>query len=229
MNQALLEVKGLKKSYRAPDGSVRQVVDLPRLSMNMGDQWALEGSSGTGKTTLLHLIAGILRPDKGRVAIEGEDLTGMDEAGRDSLRAHKIGYIFQTFNLLQGYTALENVLVAMSFAGEPDLALAESLLKRVGLERRLHDRPGQLSTGQQQRVAVARALAKKPALVLADEPTGNLDQENAAGVLALIKETAREAGAGLLLVSHDPAVTGSFSKRLKLKHAKNPKGGHHDR
>ena len=224
MTSNLLEIKNLKKSYIAPDGSRRQVVNLPKLRMNPGEQWALEGSSGSGKTTLLHLLAGILKADSGSISLNGANLAAMDEAGRDQLRAEKIGYIFQTFNLLQGYTALENVMMAMSFAHQADEAKATSLLKRVGLGSRMHDRPGQLSTGQQQRVAVARALAKSPALVLADEPTGNLDSENAAGVLALIRRVCHEAGAGLLLVSHDKAVTHSFSKRLRLATVK--KGGH---
>jgi ABC-type lipoprotein export system ATPase subunit len=118
---------------------------------------------------------------------------------------------------LQGYSALENVLVAMSFAGSHDIFRAESLLKRVGLGSRIHDRPGQLSTGQQQRVAVARALSKRPSLVLADEPTGNLDPSNAGAVLGLIKEICQEAEAGLLLVSHDPDLTAAFPHRLVLK------------
>jgi putative ABC transport system ATP-binding protein len=217
MNESLLEIRGLKKSYRAPDGEERKVVDLPKLNMAKGEQWALEGSSGSGKTTLLNLLAGILRPDSGSIRLGGTELTSLDEAGRDKSRAEKIGYIFQTFNLLQGYTALENVLVAMSFAGQVDHSRAENLLKRVGLGQRMHDRPGQLSTGQQQRVAVARALSKQPSLVLADEPTGNLDESNAGQVLKLIREACSEVGAGLLLVSHDPAITRAFRMRLSLK------------
>jgi ABC-type lipoprotein export system ATPase subunit len=213
----LLEIRGLKKSYRDPEGGLRKVVDLAHLKLERGEQRALGGLSGSGKTTLLHLLAGILKPDSGKVLLEGRELSALEEAQRDSLRAEKIGYIFQTFNLLQGYTALENVMLAMSFASAPERPRAEALLKRVGLESRMHDRPGQLSTGQQQRVAVARALAKKPALVLADEPTGNLDQANASAVLKLIREVCSEAQAGLLLVSHDPKVTGSFSKRMKLR------------
>ncbi len=216
MSQALLDIRDLKKSYRAPDGRLRKVVDLPALSLAQGEQWALEGASGSGKTTLLNLLAGILRPDSGSIRLDGTDLAVLDEAGRDRFRAERIGYIFQTFNLLQGYTALENVMVAMSFAGPVDPARAEDLLKRVGLGQRMHDRPRQLSTGQQQRVAVARALSKRPSLVLADEPTGNLDEANAGQVLALIQETCSEAGAGLLLVSHDPGITRLFAKGLKL-------------
>jgi ABC-type lipoprotein export system ATPase subunit len=207
----------LKKDYRAPDGSVRRVVDLAAFSMGPGEQWALEGSSGSGKTTLLHLVAGVLRPDKGSILIQGRDLPALEESVRDRLRAEKIGYIFQAFNLLQGYSAIENVMIAMSFAGKADPSRAAALLKRVGLGQRLHDRPGQLSTGQQQRVAVARALSKNPALVLADEPTGNLDEENAKEVLSLVREVCQEAGAGLLLVSHDPEVILAFPQRLSLK------------
>jgi putative ABC transport system ATP-binding protein len=217
MGEALLEIRALKKSYHAPNGDERKVVDLPKLSLAKGEQWALEGASGSGKTTLLNLLAGILRPDSGSIRLLGMDLAGLDEAARDSIRAHQIGYIFQTFNLLQGYTALENVLLAMSFSGPVDRGRAEALLKRVGLGSHMQDRPGQLSTGQQQRVAVARALSKQPALILADEPTGNLDAANAEQVLKLIREASAEAGAGLVLVSHDPSVTRSFSKRLKLK------------
>jgi len=217
MPQPLLEIKNLKKSFRAPDGSDRRVVDLPKFSMKAGEQWALEGHSGSGKTTLLHLVAGVLRPDSGSITLQGEELTELKESQRDHLRAEKIGYIFQTFNLLQGYSALENVMVAMSFTGHAERGKAEALLRRVGLEGRLHDRPGQLSTGQQQRVAVARALCKKPALVLADEPTGNLDEGNADEVLALIRDVCREAGAGLLLVSHDHGVIRSFSRHLALR------------
>jgi ABC-type lipoprotein export system ATPase subunit len=217
MSQALLEIGNLKKSYHAPDGSVRGVVDLAAFAMQAGEQWALQGSSGSGKTTLLHLVAGVLKPDSGKILLQGRDIPALSEPERDHLRAQKIGYIFQTFNLLQGYSALENVMIAMSFAGLADAHRASALLDRVGLGQRLHDRPGQLSTGQQQRVAVARALCKNPSLVLADEPTGNLDEDNARDVLGLIREVCGEAGAGLLLVSHDPGVIQSFQQSLALK------------
>ena len=180
--------------------------------MDKGQHFALSGSSGSGKTTLLNLIAGILQPDEGRVELDGRSISGANEALRDRLRAELLGYIFQTFNLLQGYTCLENVLLGMSFGGKPDRARAVELLGRVGLSRRLEYFPRQLSSGQQQRVAVARALANQPKLVLADEPTGNLDPENAAEVLALIRDTCKENGAALLLVSHDKSVLGQFEE-----------------
>jgi len=180
--------------------------------MEKGQHFALSGSSGSGKTTLLNLIAGILQPDEGRVELDGRSISGANEALRDRIRAELLGYIFQTFNLLQGYTCLENVLLGMSFGGKPDRARAEELLGRVGLSSRLEYFPRQLSSGQQQRVAVARALANQPKLVLADEPTGNLDPENAAEVLGLIRDTCKENGAALLLVSHDKSVLGQFEE-----------------
>src|SRR5205085_8814324 len=166
--------------------------------------------------TFLNLIAGILKPDTGRIQLDGVEISALSESRRDRLRAEKIGYIFQTFNLLQGYTCLENVLLGMSFGAGADRHFAEALLKRVGLSDRLKHYPRQLSTGQQQRVAVARALANKPKLVLADEPTGNLDHKRAADAIGLIREICHENGAALLLVSHDPAVLARFETVVQL-------------
>lgn len=176
----------------------------------MRHTWRIEGESGLGKTTFLHLIAGILKPDTGRIIIAGQAMSDLSELERDRLRATTIGYIFQTFNLLQGYTCLENVLLGMSFGPGADKAFAEMLLRRVGLGEHLKHRPRQLSIGQQQRVAVARALANKPKLVLADEPTGNLDHKNGLKSVALIREVCRENGAALLLVSHDREILSQF-------------------
>src|SRR5476649_582316 len=156
------------------------------------------------------LTKSFLSPEGGRVPIDGAEMTGLSESKRDRLRAEKIGYIFQTFNLLQGYSCLENVVLGMAFGPGADKARAQAMLERVGLGHRLHHRPRQISTGQQQRVAVARALAARPKLVLADEPTGNLDRKNSREALALIRETCRENGAALLLVSHDEEVLAQF-------------------
>ena len=208
----LLTVSQLKKSFVTPDGSLHTVVNVDSFNVDEREQVALEGESGSGKTTFLHLIAGILKPDSGSIVIAGREMSALNESARDRLRATTIGYIFQTFNLLQGYTCLENVLLGMSFGAGADRDFAGALLERVGLASRLSHRPRQLSTGQQQRVAVARALANKPKLVLADEPTGNLDQKNARESLALIRETCRENGAALLLVSHDRDVLAQFDK-----------------
>ena len=213
---ALLEIENLRKTYRTPDGRILPVVDVPSFRIEPGEQVALSGPSGTGKTTFLNLIAGILAGDSGRITLDGQDLAALSEAARDRHRAAVIGYIFQTFNLLQGFSCLENVLLGMSFGPGADRARARSLLDRVGLGDRLDYFPRQLSTGQQQRVAVARALANRPKLVLADEPTGNLDPAHAAQALALIRGLCAEQGSALLLVSHDPSVLGSFPRRESL-------------
>lgn len=213
---ALLEIRGLRKAYRTPEGGTATVVDIAEFDLEASRQVALSGASGSGKTTFLNLIAGILTPDAGSVRLDGVEISSLPEAARDRVRATKIGYIFQTFNLLQGYTCLENVLLGMSFGPGPDRAWAETLLRRVGLGERLRHYPRQLSTGQQQRVAVARALANRPRLVLADEPTGNLDHHSAGESLRLIREACGESGAALLLVSHDRDVLGQFGDRKDL-------------
>ena len=206
----LLEISGLKKSFPTPDGARHTVIDVPEFSLAGKEQVALSGESGLGKTTLLHLIAGILKPDAGSIRLAGQEVSSLGESARDRLRANTLGYIFQTFNLLPAFTCLENVLLGMSFGPGVDRSFAETLLKRVGLGGRLQHYPRQLSTGQQQRVAVARALANRPKLVLADEPTGNLDHVNGGEALKLIRDACSENGAALLLVSHDREVLASF-------------------
>ncbi|HWL16725.1 MAG TPA: ABC transporter ATP-binding protein [Opitutus sp.] len=209
----MLDVVQLRKTFVAPDGERVEIVNVPAFTLGAGAQLGLRGESGSGKTTFLHLIAGILAADSGTVNVDGETMTALGEAERDRLRAAKIGYIFQSFNLLQGYTVIENVVLGMSFGPRgADRGHARELLERVGLGTRLHHFPRQLSTGQQQRVAVARALANRPRLVLADEPTGNLDRKHAHDSLRLIREVCRENGAALLLVSHDESVLREFEQ-----------------
>jgi putative ABC transport system ATP-binding protein len=206
----LLEISQLTKSYARPGGGRHRVLDVAAFALAAGGQLALRGESGSGKTTFLHLIAGILTADGGTLTLAGNNLVTLGEARRDRLRAETIGYIFQTFNLLQGHTVLENVELGMAFGRGVDRARAVALLRRVGLGDKHRHFPAQLSTGQQQRVAVARALANQPRLVLADEPTGNLDRRHAREALALIREVCHETGAALLLVSHDERVLASF-------------------
>jgi len=214
---SLLAIQSLQKSFVLPDGGKKMIVDVPAFSLAAGQQLALRGESGSGKTTFLHLLAGILAPDSGSVLLNGRDMAALGEPARDRLRAETIGYIFQTFNLLQGYTVLENVVLGMSFGPHGvGHEHARELLERVGLGHRLNHFPRQLSTGQQQRVAVARALANRPKLVLADEPTGNLDRKHARESLALIREVCRENGAALLLVSHDREVLAQFDDVAEL-------------
>ena len=208
---ALLDITNLTKSYVRPGGGgMHRVVDIANFTLAAGEQLALRGESGSGKTTFLNLIAGILAPDSGSIVLDGRELAALGESSRDRLRAETIGYIFQTFNLLQGHTVLENVELGMAFGRGVDRARAAALLQRVGLGDKHRHYPHQLSTGQQQRVAVARALANQPKLVLADEPTGNLDRRNAREALHLIREVCAETGAALLLVSHDERVLAAF-------------------
>jgi putative ABC transport system ATP-binding protein len=213
---ALLEISALRKGFDSPEGERTLVIDVAKFSVGGGEQVALQGSSGSGKTTFLNLIAGILRPDAGSIRVDGCEITSLSEGGRDEFRARTISYVFQTFNLLQGYTALENVLLGMMFGRGPDPAFARALLARVGLTDRMSYKPRQLSVGQQQRVALARALANRPRLVLADEPPGNLDHGRAREALALLREACRESGAALLLVSHDRDILGQFERVEEL-------------
>jgi len=209
----MLQLKDIKKSFRQPDGTELPVLDIPEFRVAPGEQVVLVGRSGCGKTTLLHVIAGISRPDSGKVRIDDWDLTLLPEAECDRFRAERIGYVFQTFNLLAGFSALENVLLSMRFArGRPDKARAKQLLNRVGLSHRTTHRPAQLSVGEQQRVAVARALANKPRLLLADEPTANVDAGHQQQILDLIRETCREEDVALILVTHSREVAEQFGR-----------------
>ena len=212
-----VRIQNLKKRYVGPDGSVVPVIDVHALDIADGEQVALIGTSGSGKTTLLHLIAGILAPDSGQIFFGDIDIASLSEAHRDVFRGQNLGYIFQTHHLLPGFTALENVLLGMSFTGRrADKQWAVHLLSEVGLSDRLDYRPAKLSVGQQQRVACARALANRPKLVLADEPTGALDERNAQQVLELIRRLCQEVSASLLLVSHDLNIANQLPRVLTL-------------
>lgn len=210
---ALLELRGIRKAFTGPDGGTQTILDVPEFRLEAGAELALAGTSGCGKTTFLNVIAGLLTPDAGDVVFDGETVSAYGEARRDAWRARELGYVFQTFHLLGGYTALENVLLGMMFGPGADRAHARELLERLGLGHRLDHRPHQLSIGQQQRVALARALANRPRLVLADEPTGNLDPRFALEALDMLRGLCRDAGAALLCVSHDPRVLDAFDAR----------------
>lgn len=216
LRMALLEIQQLQKSFRQPTGGPRRVINVDRFKLEEAEVLAIQGESGAGKSTFLNLVAGILTPDSGRVMVGGTEITGLREPDRDRWRARNLGYVFQSFNLLPGYSCLENILLAMSFGVGANRATARRLLQEVGLEAFLHHKPRQLSAGQQQRVAVARALANEPKLVLADEPTGNLDHRNTGEIVALIRESCRRAGAALLLVSHDRDVLATFPSVIQL-------------
>lgn len=214
----MLQLENVKKSYAQLDGSPLPILDIPEFRLGNGEQMVLMGRSGCGKSTLLHIIAGISRPDSGAVSVAGLDITRLSEAGRDRFRAEKIGYVFQTFNLLPGFSALENVILGMSFAsGRYDRDRAVSLLDRVGLADRASHKPTALSVGEQQRVAVARALANKPQLVLADEPTANVDPSNQQHIVDLIRDTCTEEGIALMIVTHTPEVANQFDRVDQLE------------
>ena len=207
----VLEVRDLKKSFLTDNG-VHQLIDIPKLEVAEGNQVVIMGESGSGKTTFLNLISGIINPDSGSVLIKGEDITKLKEAKRDRFRAANIGYIFQTFNLFQAFTALENVMLGMTFANNRSHARqrAKTILERVGLGHRLNYKPAQLSVGEQQRVSIARALANKPSLILADEPTANLDTRNRDVIIELIKEVCDEGNHSLVIVTHEAPVAEQF-------------------
>jgi putative ABC transport system ATP-binding protein len=217
MNE-VLTLHNVSKRFREADGNLLEVIRLRQFELGLGEQTVLVGESGSGKSTLLNLIAGILLPDEGEIVVNGTDPTKLSEAARDRFRAANIGYVFQSFNLLQGFTALENVLLGQMFGGGNGGAdRAIQLLKSVGLEHRLHHKPRALSVGEQQRVAIARALANAPPLVLADEPTGSLDAKNGTAVLELLRRVCTEGKHTLLLVTHDPQVMKSFEKVVRLE------------
>jgi putative ABC transport system ATP-binding protein len=212
-----LELHDVKKSYREPEGHLLPILNIPHFKMGQGEQVALIGSSGGGKTTLLNAISGITSVDSGSIKINNTDLTRMAEAGRDRFRAERIGYVFQTFNLLPAFSALENVLLGMSFSGgTPKKQFARELLEKVGLKHRLSHRPYQMSVGEQQRVAIARALVKTPTLLLADEPTANVDPSNQQVVLDLIRNTCKDFNVSLLLVTHAMEVSRQFERVEQL-------------
>jgi putative ABC transport system ATP-binding protein len=213
----MLDITDLRKAFVEPGGDRLPILNVRQFSVDAGEQVVLMGRSGSGKTTLLHTIAGLSRPDQGRVKIDGVEMTQLPEAGRDRLRADKIGYVFQTFNLLAGFSALENVLLGMAFAsGKSDSDRARHLLERVGLTHRLKHKPQMLSVGERQRVAVARALANKPKLLLADEPTANVDSGHQQQIVDLIRTTCHEENVALLLVTHTPEVASQFNRVVQL-------------
>ena len=213
----MLRIENIKKSYSQPDGSRVEIIDIPYFSVAEGEQMVLIGPSGCGKSTLLHTIAGITAPDSGKVFLDGVELTKYSEAGRDKIRADKLGYVFQTFNLLPAFSALENVVLGMTFSSKSQsTSRARTLLERVGLGHCLGNKPRALSVGEQQRVAVARALANRPKLLLADEPTANVDPQNQQQIVNLISQTCKEENIALLMVTHSMEVASQFRRVDRL-------------
>ncbi len=201
----MIVAEGLEKSYTS-GGRPLPVLRSVDLEVDAESFVSIVGPSGSGKTTLLGLLAGLDEPSAGRVLLDGQDLFALTEDGRAELRSHKVGFVFQTFHLLPTLTALENVLVPLELRGTPSAEArgrAGGLLERVGLSGRLEHYPSQLSGGEQQRVALARAFANRPLVLFADEPTGNLDRETGASIVAMLEELNREERTTLVLVTHD--------------------------
>ncbi|HBL46387.1 ABC transporter ATP-binding protein [Gimesia sp.] len=208
-----LLLENVKKSYREPDGSSLPILDIERFEIKDQEQVVLIGESGSGKSTLLNVISGITAVDSGKVTIAGTEIASMAEVVRDQFRAERIGIVFQTFNLLPAFSALENVLLGMSFSRKkPSRDRAKELLALVGLEHRLHHHPRQMSVGEQQRVAVARALANQPRLLLADEPTANVDLANQQTILELLRDACHQNQIAMLLVTHSQEVAKQFER-----------------
>lgn len=212
----LLTVNDIHKTYDTADGpfAVLRGIDL---SLDKGETLALTGESGSGKSTLLHLIGGLDVPDRGQIMLSGQDVAAMDDGKRAALRRGTVGVVFQQFNLIPSLKVVDNIAFQARLAGQNDTDWAAVLADRMGLGPQLNKYPEQLSGGQQQRVAIARTLAPKPRLVLADEPTGNLDEATAATVMDLMLELASETGAGLLMVTHSTALAGRLSRRVHLR------------
>ena len=213
----LIRVEALGKTVPSA-GTGLTILESISFGIAAGEAVAIVGVSGSGKSTLLGLLAGLDTPTTGRVRIDGHDLTELDEDGRAALRARMVGFVFQSFQLLPAMTALENVMLPLELAGARDArSAAQAMLGRVGLAARLTHYPKQLSGGEQQRVAIARAFVTQPAILLADEPTGNLDTATGTQIIELMFELNREHGTTLLLVTHDEALSRRCDRVLRLE------------
>jgi putative ABC transport system ATP-binding protein len=213
----VLEVRELSKRYLATGGEPVCAVDQVTLSVGRGELVALYGPSGSGKTTLLKMIASLLAPDSGTVTLDGREISALSEADGASYRLHELGYVDQAFDLLEGASALQNAAFKLWLTKDARRAerMVEPLLVRLGLGERLNSRPAELSMGERQRVMIARALSTEPKLVLADEPTGNLDTQRSREVLELLSHTCRDLGAAVLLATHDPQAS-AFADRAHV-------------
>ena len=211
----MLSVHNLTKSYRTAGEEIAVLRGL-NLELAAGERVALSGESGSGKSTLLHLIAGLDAADGGEIRLNGEDVSGLSEAGRAALRRDRLGLVFQQFNLIPSLSVEDNLAFQSRIAGKHDSAWQDELIERLGLAALLKRYPEQLSGGQQQRVAIGRALATKPMLLLADEPTGNLDEDTADGVLALARDLVARTGCGFLMVTHSARLAATLDRQVTL-------------
>ena len=212
----IVRAQGLQKQVASPEGALT-ILNNINLSIQRGQSLAIVGVSGSGKSTLLGLLAGLDRPSAGRVWLNGADLYSLDEDGRAAIRSRTVGFVFQSFQLLPGLTALENTALPLELAGHKNAReLATERLAEVGLKARLSHYPNQLSGGEQQRVAIARAFAGYPAILFADEPTGNLDQNTAGRIIDLLFRMNQEHGTTLVMVTHDEAIADHCEQRVVI-------------
>jgi putative ABC transport system ATP-binding protein len=220
-----LMARGLGKTVKLPDHALT-ILDGVSFRIRPGEAVAVVGASGSGKSTLLSLLAGLDLPSTGEVTLDGVALSGLDEDGRARLRGEKVGFVFQSFQLLPALTALENVMLPLELRGDRQpAAAAQSILERVGLGERLTHYPRQLSGGEQQRVALARAFVTAPSLLFADEPTGNLDTDTGRAVIDLLFELNAQSGTTLVLVTHDERLAARCSRVLRLAGGRLVEGG----
>lgn len=220
MTKTVLELKNIIRRYPQGEGGFLEVLKGISLSIKAGEIVALVGPSGSGKSTLLHQAGILENPDDGTVSVDGQDVSSLDDDGRTAIRREKLGFIYQFHHLLPEFSALENVMMPMIIAGKDKKQAAEraeKLLEQVGLGDRTSHRPSQLSGGEQQRVAMARALANEPVLLLADEPTGNLDMETSDKVFNVLLDVVRENGVGALIATHNPELAARMDRTLTLE------------
>lgn len=211
----LLDVQNIQKTFETADGQFEVLRGID-LNLDVGETLALTGESGSGKSTLLHLIGGLDAPNGGKITLDGQDISRLSDRERSYLRREKIGVVFQQFNLIPSLRVRDNIAFQARLAGRYNAAWADALAQRLGLSDQLKKYPENLSGGQQQRVAIARTLSVKPKLVLADEPTGNLDEESASTVMALLLELVSDTGAALLTVTHSEKIAALHDRRLHL-------------
>ena len=214
----MIQIENLTKHYRQGTATVR-ALDGVNLSIEDGEFVSVVGRSGSGKTTLLDSLGLLVRPTGGRVVIDGVDTSAVKDGQKARLRSEKIGFVFQEYNLLPAFDALENVMLPLRYAARPkgDRRWAETLLREVGLEDRVHHRPDQLSGGQQQRVAIARSLVNRPSVVLGDEPTGAVDTETSAQLVAVMRRMNEEHGVTFVIVTHDLDLAGQADRMIRLR------------